>query len=550
MKKKKWLMPLLRRRFLVALLILIQVLLFVYFLWSSSTLSSVLARCLSIISVVVALLVLSGKGESSYKLAWIFLILIFPVVGGVLYVAFDEHFLRFSMVRRVSRAEAHTRPLMTEAGGLTLTDSGTHGCIRYLSGGVGFPAYTDTETCFLPSGEEFLAHLKEELCRAEQYIFLEYFIIEHGEMWDGILEILHERIRAGVRVRIIYDDMGCFLRLPHKYEKLLRGYGFEVARFNPFVPFFSAEQNNRDHRKIAVIDGRVAFTGGINLADEYIGAVEPLGKWADTAVMVKGRAAWSFALMFLQMWEICTKKTEDIAAFLPVTLSARTQESKPAVADVPRSHSMAQEPSDAASPLAGVQAPPDESNTSVPSPLDSLVLPYADSPMDTENVGALVYRQIIESATRYVYITTPYLIIDDQMQSALTVAAKRGVDVRIITPRKGDKRLVHMTTRSHYYSLYESGVRIYEYAPGFMHAKMVVADDQIATVGSVNFDYRSFYLHFECGALLYQTETVKDVKARMLSYMEESEEILPRKPGGNLFARLGRALFRLLSPLL
>ena len=514
MKKKKWLMPLLRRRFFVALLILIQVLAFCYFLWSSSVFSSVLAGSFRVISLIVALLVLSGKGESSYKLAWIFVILVFPVVGGVLYVAFDEHFLRLSLIRRVAKAEKRMRPLMGAAGGVSLTDAEMHGCVRYLSGAAGFPAYTDAQTQFLPSGKAFLAALKEALRSAEQYIFLEYFIIEHGEMWDGILEILHERVRAGVRVRIIYDDMGCFLRLPYKYEKALRKHGFEVARFNPFVPFFSAEQNNRDHRKIAVIDGKVAFTGGINLADEYIGVVAPFGEWADTAVMIKGRAAWSFAVMFLQMWQIAQKKEEDLTPFLPHAAAPSQEAPPPVTSDMP------------------------------------LVLPYADCPLDTENVGALVYRQIIESATRYVYITTPYLIIDDQMHSALTVAAKRGVDVRIVTPCKWDKRLVHMTTRSYYYSLYESGVKIYEYTPGFMHAKMVVADDCVATVGSVNFDYRSFYLHFECGTLLWKTPSVQDVKQTVLDYMAVSEEITPKKPSGNIFARLGRALFRLLAPLL
>ena len=519
MKKKKWLMPLLRRRFFVAFLILIQVLAFCYFLWSGSVFSSVLSGAFRVISLIVALLVLSGKGESSYKLAWIFVILIFPVVGGVLYLAFDEHFLRLSLIRRVAKAEQWMRPLLGAAGGLSLSDPQMHGCVRYLSCAAGFPAYTDTETRFLPSGTAFLEELKNALRQAEHYIFLEYFIIEHGQMWDEILEILHERIRAGVRVRIIYDDMGCFLRLPYKYEKALRKYGFEVARFNPFVPFFSAEQNNRDHRKIAVIDGEIAFTGGINLADEYIGVVTPFGEWADTAVMVKGRAARSFALMFLQMWQIIHKKEEDLSFFLPFTHS-----------DVPRTADPALLPTVTA-------------NT-------PLVLPYADCPLDRENVGALVYRQIIESATRYVYITTPYLIIDDQIHSALTVAAKRGVDVRIVTPHKWDKRLVHMTTRSYYYSLYESGVRIYEYTPGFMHAKMVIADDRIATVGSINFDYRSFYLHFECGTLLCGTPSVQSVKQTVLDYMAVSEEIIPKKPSGNVFARLGRALFRLFAPLM
>jgi cardiolipin synthase len=340
---------------------------------------------------------------------------------------------------------------------------------------------------------------------------MEYFIIEHGEMWDTIVEILAEKAKAGVTVRIIYDDMGCFLRLPHKYAKILRKYGIDVVKFNPFVPFFSAEQNNRDHRKITVIDGKIAFTGGINLADEYIGSVERFGDWADTGVMLKGRAAWSFAVMFLQMWRVAHKKErEDVRKYLP-----KEYESAPAYdADAPT------------------------------------VLPYADNPMDEDSVGALVYAQIIQNARHYVYITTPYLIIDDNLLTALTLAARSGVDVRIITPHIWDKRMVHVITRSYYYALVESGVKIFEYTPGFMHAKMVVADDEIATVGSINFDYRSLYLHFECGALFYRDPTVEAVKARFLSYEEKSEAIVPKKPRENIFARLRRAFWRLIAPLL
>lgn len=510
--KKKWLIPLLQRRLLVALLILAQVLLYVYFLVSSSYISSVIRDIFTFISLVVALFVLSGRGESSYKLTWVFVILAFPVVGGVMYLAFDEHFLRFVFVRRVKRACDKTFPLMPLAKGSDErenTDAPVS--VRYLSGHASFPAYYDTDATFLGSGAEMLASMKEALRGAKQYIFMEYFIIEHGEMWNSILEILLEKAKAGVVVRIIYDDMGCFLRLPHRYEKLLRDYGIHVARFNPFVPFFSAEQNNRDHRKITVIDGKVAFTGGINLADEYIGKVKRFGEWADTGVKLEGRAAWSFTLMFLQMWRVIHKKTEeDFTAYLPKEYAL----------------------------------PPTVEKR------ESLVLPYADNPMDDENVGALVYTHIIQNAKRYVYITTPYLIIDDQLLGALTLAAKSGVDVRIITPHIWDKRMVHMITRSYYHELCAAGVKIYEYTPGFMHAKMVVADDEIATVGSINFDYRSLYLHFECGSLFYRHAVTADVKAAFLAYQAESQEIVPKVPRRNFFARMRRSFWRLIAPLL
>jgi cardiolipin synthase len=316
--KKRWLLPLLRRRFLVALLVAAQAILFLYFLSSTSRISSLLANSFSAISILVALFVLAGKGESSYKLTWIFVILCFPVVGGLLYLFFDQHILRHSLIRRARRAEMKTRAFMDAAGGVSVDTPSFPRTVRYLSGFAGFPAYFDSKSVFLASGEEMFARLKTELVKAKRYIFLEYFIIEHGTMWDEILDILLEKVEEGVEVRIIYDDMGCFLRLPNKYGKVLKKYGIRAAKFNPFVPFFSVEQNNRDHRKITVIDGKVAFTGGINLADEYIGEIERFGKWADNAVMVEGAAAWSFTLMFLQMWSLIHRgEEEDLLRFLP-----------------------------------------------------------------------------------------------------------------------------------------------------------------------------------------------------------------------------------------
>lgn len=521
--KKRWLLPLLRRRFLVALLVAAQAILFLYFLSSTSRISSLLANSFSAISILVALFVLAGKGESSYKLTWIFVILCFPVVGGLLYLFFDQHILRHSLIRRARHAEMKTRAFMDAAGGVSVDTPSFPRTVRYLSGFAGFPAYFDSKSVFLASGEEMFARLKMELVKAKRYIFLEYFIIEHGTMWDEILDILLEKVEEGVEVRIIYDDMGCFLRLPNKYGKVLKKYGIRAAKFNPFVPFFSVEQNNRDHRKITVIDGKVAFTGGINLADEYIGEIERFGKWADNAVMVEGAAAWSFTLMFLQMWSLIHRgEEEDLLRFLPEEFLS-SDNTAAGSGGLPRAQSDA----------------------------NKLILPYADSPLDSENIGALVYMDIIQNAKRYVYITTPYLIIDDQMLNALTYAAKSGIDVRIITPHKWDKRLVHMATRSYYRTLCENGVKIYEYTPGFMHAKTVVADDQVAVVGSINFDYRSFYLHFECGAYLYGTESVAAVKDSFLEHMEASSEILIQKEArGNFFARLYHAILRLLAPLL
>lgn len=254
------------------------------------------------------------------------------------------------------------------------------------------------------------------------------------------------------------------------------------ACFNPFRPFLSSVQNNRDHRKLACIDGEVAFTGGVNLADEYINAVPRFGHWRDAAVVLRGDGAWGLTMLFLEMWSALLREPTDFSAFYP-------------------------------GPAASFQDAP------------GMVQPYADSPLDDENVGEHVYRQIIENAKNYVYISTPYLIPDETLLSALAVVAKGGVDVRILTPKRWDKRLVHMTTRSYYPQLLAAGVRIYEYTPGFNHAKTFVADDTVGTVGTVNLDYRSLYLHFECGVWMHGTQAVGDMKEDFLRTLEKSEEI-------------------------
>ena len=350
--------------------------------------------------------------------------------------------------------------------------------------------------------------LLQELKKAQRYIFLEYFIIQEGCMWNSILEILKEKAAQGVKVRVLYDDIGCFLKLPQDYDSQLRSVGIDCRVFNRFKPVLTSMQNNRDHRKIAVIDGKVAFTGGINLADEYINAIERFGHWKDASVMVSGKAAWSFTLMFLQMWELTNGEDEDYAQYDPWVLT-----------DCP------------------VQA-------------SGFVQPYADSPMDKENVGEQVYLQIINNARRYLYINTPYLIIDESMMSALCLAAKSGVDVRIVTPHKWDKWFVHVTTRSYYRDLMAAGVRIYEYSRGFIHSKTFVSDDAVATVGTTNLDFRSLYLSFECGVLMYRTEAVAQLKEDFLNTLEQCYEITDQDCQCGPIRRIFQDVLRLFAPLM
>ena len=327
-------------------------------------------------------------------------------------------------------------------------------------------------------------------------------------MWGSILEVLKRKASQGVTVRLIYDDMGCFFTLPKDYPAQLKKYGIQCAVFNPFRPVLTVKQNNRDHRKIAVIDGKVAFTGGINLADEYINAIEKHGHWKDAAVMLKGKAAWSFTLIFLQMWGMCTGTDEDYGAFYPWK------------------------------------------NQGCPIAAKGFVQPYADSPTDTENVGEHVYLQILNNAKEYVYINTPYLIVDDSMLSALCLAAKSGVDVRIVTPHRWDKWAVHMTTRSYYRELIKAGVKVYEYTNGFIHSKTFVSDDRTATVGTTNLDFRSLYLHFECGALLYETDAVMEVKEDFLQTLDICQEVTEKDYKANVVVRLFQDILRLFAPLM
>ena len=510
--KHKWMKPLLRRRFFVVLLLLLQLIVIIHTAVGSSIASKLVSEVLTLLSILVCLYIVSRRGTGGYKLIWIFVILLFPVFGGLLYLLFSFQGGTKKFSRKAAKTDAKGKGLLAFPGTAEealLEVLPSHGAqVRYLQYYAGFPVYADTETEYLSPGENKYEALLRELSQAERYIFLEYFIIQEGTMWDSILEILKQKAAAGVQVRVLYDDIGCFLKLPKDYDQTLRDMGIDCRVFNPFKPVLTSIQNNRDHRKIAVIDGKVAFTGGINLADEYINAVERFGHWKDASVMVRGKAAWSFTLMFLQMWELTTGVNEDYAQYYPWIL------------------------------------------TDCPIKAEGFVQPYADSPMDKENVGEHVYLQVINSASRYLYICTPYLIIDESMMSALCLAAKGGVDVRIITPHKWDKRFVHMTTRSYYRDLMASGVRIYEYTCGFIHSKTMVTDDTVATVGSTNLDFRSLYLSFECGALMYQTKAVAQVKTDFLRTLEQCHEITEEDCYCGPIRQLFQNVLRLFAPLM
>ena len=495
---KRFFKSILPRRFLAIVMLLVQLWLLLYTLLSGSVLSQITQAALLIFGVVVSISVAAGHQKSAFKVGWILLILLMPIFGVTVYVIFNfQHTTRKFAAQVDASCQA-----VEEAYRLPGEEPAPSGLAQYLQG-RGFPVYGNTQCRYYPLGERAFEAMLEAMEQAEKYIFLEFFIIEEGQMWDAILAVLKKKAAQGVQVRLIYDDLGCFFLLRPDYPQLLKAYGIQCVPFNPFRPMLTAKQNNRDHRKILSVDGKVAFTGGVNLADEYINAVEKFGHWKDVMVRLEGPGAWGLTAMFLQSWLLCTGEKEDPACWY------RPHEAK-----------------------------------------GGLVQPYCDSPMDRENVGEAVYLQIIHSARKYLYITTPYLIVDDAMVAAMVLAAKRGVDVQIVTPHRWDKRLVHITTRSYYRELLQGGVKIWEYAPGFIHGKTFVSDDEVATVGTVNMDFRSLYLHFECGVCLYEPAAVEQVREDIQLLFGNCRPITLADCKGNLFSRMVQDVMRLFAPLL
>ena len=370
---------------------------------------------------------------------------------------------------------------------------------------MGFPRNMDgSEGPRADLYREFAA-LLEELQKAEKFIFLEYFIIDEGYMWGSILKILADKAAQGVDVRVLYDGMLEISTLPWDYPRRLEKLGIRCKAFAPIQPFLSTHYNYRDHRKILVIDGKVAFTGGVNLADEYINRKERFGHWKDTAILLRGEAVQSFTLMFLQMWNLTEKEPRWDEALLP--------------------------------------SPPVEA--------EGYVMPYCDCPLDDYKVGESVYMDILNRAKDYVHIMTPYLILDNEMETALKFAAQRGVDVKLILPGIPDKKIVYILTQANYEILLESGVQIYQYTPGFIHSKSFVCDDEVATVGTINMDYRSMYLHFECGVWMYGSSAVAQVKEDALTTFEQCEQINMDYCRKKKFAvRALRGALKFLAPLL
>ncbi len=494
---------------LILLLVAVQiVLLFGVFGWFEEYFGW-FSAAQTVFSVAMILYLFNCGMDNSAKLTWLILMMQFPVPGTVLLIFTKADIGHKAVKNRVERLIDETRETLPQNESVMnereAKESCTDALCRYINRSGCFPMYKNTSVTYFPLGENKYAALLEELKKAERYIFLEYFIIDEGDMWGSVLYILAEKAKQGVDVRLIYDGMCEIALLPHDYPKRLERLGIKCRVFAPIAPFLSTHYNYRDHRKILVIDGKTAFTGGVNLADEYINRGSRFGHWKDTAVMLKGEAVPSFTLMFLQMWNI-PEKTPDWSECLEKT-----------------------EPVDAV----------------------GYVMPFGDCPLDNEKVGECVYMDILARACTYVHIMTPYLILDGELEAALKFAAERGVDVRLILPGIPDKKAAYALAKTHYRSLISSGVKIYEYTPGFVHAKVFVSDDVKAVVGTVNLDYRSLYHHFECAAYMYGTDCIPDIERDFRETLAKCREVTTETiKHEKIGYKVAGAIMKLVAPLM
>ena len=508
----KFLKRILSRIVIVGLLIALQVIwvvvvmhkLIAYSIWID-----IILKCISL----TAVLILVGKEMNpAVKLAWVVPILAFPLFGGLMYLLLYERKPTKHLRRELENSDKRIMPLLTQdfkiLKALDNIDRKYFCQEEYIRNYSGFPMYNHTKTVYFKSGEENYEVLLNELKRAEHFIFMEYFILRDGVMWNSIFEILKQKAREGLDVRLIYDDVGSLMYLPYRYYEEVEQYGIRCEAFNHFVPYLSVVMNHRDHRKITVIDGHTGFTGGINLGDEYINLTHEYGYWKDTGIMLKGEAVWSLTIMFLSLWNGLRPTDLTFDSFRPHQFHYQE--------------------------FCGC----------------GYVQPYSDTPLDDENVGENVYLNMILASEYYIYIFNPYLIIDNEMMTALCLAAKRGVDVRIVTPGVSDSKVVFWLADSYFPQLTANGVKVYMYNPGFIHAKVFLCDDKAACVGTFNMDYRSLYLHFECGVFLYKTESISSIKEDMLETLKQSTLLTQETLKRSLSMRFCQRILRVIAPLL
>ncbi len=498
------------RAVLVGISVLLQVGWLMLMILKANKYSTVISLITNVIASLVVLMLYSRNTNSAYKMPWIMVIMALPVMGLSLYLVAELTGSGKWVKKRIAATRKQTTEHLCQDmqifSDLEKLDLPAANQFRYLWKNTGYPVWKDTQTEYYPFAAPALERMKQDLERAEKFIFMEYFIVEDDRAFESIREILVRKAAQGVEVRLMYDDVGSIGYVNLRFAKKLNGQGIRCRAFNPALPVMNLFMNHRDHRKITVIDGKVGYTGGYNLANEYFGLTHPFGQWKDTGIRLEGRAVRSLTAAFLELWGVQDREREDISQWLEQVHAVEAE---------------------------------------------GFVQPFGDDPLDGERIAENVYLNLIGASREYLWMITPYLMITDEMNRALCLAAKRGVDVRIITPGIPDKKTVYRLTRSYYAGLAKQGVRIFEYSPGFCHAKQCLCDGAIASVGTSNLDYRSLYLHYENDVLLYGGPAVEQMEQDFLQTFPRCREVTQdyrdRKPG---IMGIWQCILRLFAPMM
>lgn len=507
------------RLFWNCLILLIELTLLFGLIYSFSNynlmISTIFYVVFEILAIILMLYIVSTKGNVAYKLTWLFFIGVIPMLGVIAYLMFGNKKFTKRQQKKIKPIMEALQNASYDTKAIQYIDKISPDVARmaqYIFHASGTPLFGDTKTTYFPLGDNAWPVMLDKINSAKHYIFLEYFILAEGKMLDSIINLLIKKAKAGIDVRIMYDDFGSISTLPSNYPKYLKRKGIKCVSYNRFKPFLDIKMNNRDHRKLLIIDGHTGFTGGINIADEYVNLKTRFGHWKDNAIMLQGEAVWGMTTMFLSMWDFCYNTVENFNDFHYIKYASE-------LGFVPRSNGFVQ--------------------------------PYTDYPFDYEAISETIYIHILMRAKKYVYITTPYLILSPELENAIKTSAKQGINVIILTPGIPDKKTVFSVTRSYYKNLLEAGVKIYEYTPGFVHSKMFICDDNTGTVGTANLDYRSLFLHLECGVFLYNDQSILQMKKDFESSIKQSKQwTLNDFKHTNIFKRMWWAILRIFAPLM
>ena len=562
------------RMVLAVISILLEVVVILSLLYLAGQKAGWVYSAIRFLGAMVVLRIYGSYKTASIRMTWMLVILLIPIFGTALYVMIGLNGHSLKMRKRYEDIDKILFPMLPdgekEAENARKRDGRLGGIVDYIRRNAGYPVYQNTKVEYFDDAEKGIEAQKKDMAKAEKFIFMEYHAIEDAESWHEIRDVLAERVKAGVEVRVFYDDMGSLGFINTDFVKRTEEYGIQCRVFNPFAPGLNLFLNNRDHRKITVIDGKVGYTGGYNLANEYFHKTEPFGFWKDTGVRLEGDAVQSLTVTFLEMWNAISGEDRDDKDFKKYMFNSSAayvmQEKDRKIQDDPKLSKERREAiakgretieknRDAYFEKMRAEISQDEKYLADTTPIEGsslgFVQPYADTPMDDIHVGEDVYISMAESAQKYAWFITPYLIITDEMCHAFSLAARRGVDVRIITPGIPDKKLVYSLTRSYYNGLTRNGVRVFEFTPGFCHAKMSIADDLMATCGTINLDYRSLYHHFENGCLYADCDAVMDTKRDFEETFKQCREVTEYYTSGRgAFLRFSQLLLRLAAPLM